>query len=107
MTPETQCIYILQGQALDLVIPVSDSDGNAVDVEGATVEFGLSESPTESPTEMIPTTESGNEITASLTSAKNLELGPGKSFFSCWVTINGESTPVARGWLYISESTRG
>lgn len=107
MIPETQCIEILLGQALELTIPVTDSDGNDVNVEGATVEFGLGPNSGASPTETLHTSESGNEITVTLSTAKCLELGAGMLFFSCWVTIAGDATPVAMGWLRIIDSTRG
>lgn len=107
MIPETQRIEILLGQALELTIPVTDSDGNDVNVEGATVEFGLGPDPVSTPTELLPTSESGNEITVTLSTAKCLELGEGMLFFSCWVTIASDATPVARGWLRIIGSTRG
>lgn len=107
LIPQTQRLDLLLGQALDLTIPVTDTDGNAVDVEGATVDFTLGASSETTPTDTLPTTTAGNEITVNLTTAKSLELGVVSLFGACWVTILGESTPVARIQLNIKQSTRG
>ena len=107
LIPQSQRIELLLGQALDLTIPVNDRSGDPVDVEGADIEFTLGSSGTAEPTDSLPTTATGSQISVSLSSAKSLELGASNLFFACWVTILGESTPIARGSLIIRGSTRG
>jgi len=108
LIPIEQRIEILAGQALELTIPVVDQDtGENVEVEGATVDVGLGSSSTVAPAENLPHSESGHEITMTLSSQQSLELSGSSHYFSVWLTILGESTPVARGWLEIRKSTRG
>jgi len=107
LIPIEQRIEILAGQALELTIPVVDQDtGENVQVEGATVDVGLGSSSTVAPAENLPHTEDGHEITITVSSEKSQELAGSSHYVSVWVTILGDSTPVARIWLEIRKSTR-
>jgi hypothetical protein len=98
---------MLAGQALELTIPVVDQDtGATVQVEGATVDVGLGSSSTAAPAENLPHTEDGHEITITVSSEKSQALAGSSHYVSVWVTILGDSTPVARIWLEIRNSTR-
>jgi len=100
--PTSETIEIVRGQALDINVTVPD----AVDLTGATVEFGIAKS-SSSPYELsLSTSKAGQIITGALESIDSEGLELGRYFFSCWITISGDSTPVARGYLLISSDAR-
>jgi len=103
---ENQKLCILRGQAIEISIPVIEQDRQPADLAGATAEFGLSASPSQPYEHVVSTAVEGNTITASISSALSAQLGRGMYYFSCWVTISGASTPVARGFLTVTNDSR-
>src|SRR6056297_1907573 len=101
-----QDINLIRGQALDIEIPVKNDDGTDTDLAGATIEFGLASSSNRPYTQTIPTSVSGSLITAAIDSDTSEELDRRQYYYSTWVTIAGESTPVARGTIIVENDSR-
>ncbi len=100
--PALTTLDMVRGQALDIEVTVPVE----VDLSGATVEFGIAKS-SSSPYELSwSTSKAGQIITGALESIDSEGLELGRYFFSCWITISGDSTPVARGYLLISSDAR-
>lgn len=93
--PPFGSIEMIRGQALDIEVTVP---GEA-DLTGATVEFGLALSPKHPYVETLSTTKAGQVITAEITGAQSSGLKCSRYFYSCWIVISGDPTPVARGYL--------
>ena len=101
-----QQVCIARDQALDFVIPVLNNDGTPTDLTGAVVEFGIATSDRSSYMTTLSTSRVDNVITAKLTSIESSALTLSRYYFSAWVTISGESTPVAKGYLTVQNDSR-
>ena len=101
-SPQLNNIEIIRGQVLDIEITVPAG----VDISNATVSFGISDGPEFAYEVTLTTSKSGQVITAILTEAKSLLLVKDRQFYSCWVVIAGNPTPVARGYIKISNDSR-
>lgn len=104
LTRQTLCV--LRGQALDILIAVVDQAGEPVDVELATVVFGIGLAADQPYLHELPVEVSGDVISASLSSTLAAQLTAKQYYFSCWVTISSESTPVVRGTLTVQNDSR-
>lgn len=102
--PKIGEIKIIRGQALDINITVPQG----VDLASATVTFGIADSATSPYTTTLPTTKTGNGkvITAQLSGADSAQLNRAKHYYSCWLEISGDPTPVARGFFKIENDSR-
>ena len=100
--PSISNIEIVRGQALDIEVTVPDG----VDLSGATATFGIAETPESAYTVNLTTSKAGQVITAALTEAKSLLLTRKQHYYSCWVVIGDDPTPVARGYINISNDPR-
>lgn len=103
---DNQAIEILRGQALDIEILVLNTDGTAANLAGATVLFGISKAPKVDYDTTLTTSVTGSTITAELTSTIAAALVNQQYYFSCWVQISSEWTPVARGYLTVYNDSR-
>lgn len=100
--PEIGSIDIIRGQALDIEITVPAE----VDLTGALVSFGIADTPTAPYTETVQTSKSGQVITARLTGDQSARLARPKHYYSCWIVIADDPTPVARGYINIENDPR-
>jgi hypothetical protein len=100
--PELKNIDIIRGQALDIEVTVPDG----ADLSGATATFGIAETPESAYVVNLTTSKSGQVITAVLTETKSLLLTRRQHYYSCWVIIGGDPTPVARGYINVSNDPR-
>lgn len=101
-----QNITIIKGQALDIDITVTDSAGDAADLSAASATFGIATSKNAAYTQELDTTIASNVITAELTSAISAALTAGVYYFSAWVLIGSDWTPVAYGQFIIRSDSR-
>lgn len=99
-------ICLIRGQALEIDIPVLDQSGQPVDLSNAAVEVGYSESSRYPYQQTLTSTTSTNVITATITSTISAAFTTNSIYLSAWVTIAGESTPVARGYISIEPDSR-
>ena len=95
-------IEIVRGQVLDIEITVP----TGVDISNATVTFGISDAPDFAYDLTLTTSKSGQVITAILTGEKSLLLTKSQHFYSCWVLVAGNPTPVARGYIKVCGDSR-
>lgn len=100
--PVLTTIEIVRGQALDIEVTVPSK----IYLLGATVEFGIAPSMATPYNLILSTSKSGQVITGSLESIDSAGLDLIKYYFSCWITVEGNSTPVARGYLLVSDDSR-
>jgi len=100
--PEIKNIQIIRGQALDIEVTVPAG----VDLSGATATFGISDTPESAYIVNLDTSKSGQVITALLSETKSLLLTKRQHFYSCWVVIANDPTPVARGYINVSNDSR-
>lgn len=100
--PEIKSIHAIRGQSLFIDIPVPDD----ADLSGASIEFGIAENDSLPYIETLSTTTSGQTITADLSSEISLALHKSRYYFSCWLVIGGDPTPVARGYINIKGDSR-
>ena len=100
--PSISNIEIVRGQALDIEVTVPEG----VDLSGATATFGIAETPESAYTVNLTTSKAGQVITAVLTEAKSLLLTRRQHYYSCWVMIGDDPTPVARGYISVSSDPR-
>lgn len=101
-----QTLCVVRGQALDIEIAITDQDGNAPDLTGATATFGIAPDNKTTYQETLTATISGETLTAELTSAISGSLAPGNYYFSAWVHMGSDDTPVALGKLTIQPDAR-
>lgn len=106
LIPIAQDIDILEGQAIDFTVPVTE-DGVAVNLDGADLKFYISPRQGQAPVLTKTPSSTDNIISESLTTTESLDLGANRYYYSFWITLLGESTPVARGLLRIRNSTKG
>ena len=106
MIPIAQDIEILEGQSIDFTVPVTDDDG-PVNLDGGDLKFYITPRQGVAPVLTKTPSSAVNVISESLTTAESLTLGAGRYYYAFWVTLLGESTPVARGTLRIRNSTKG
>ena len=95
-------ISIMRGQAVDIEIDVPKE----ADLSIATIEFGVSIGPSDPYLFTLSTTVSGNTIKGTLEGSETLPLDKKTYYYSCWVIINDDATPVARGFLKLSDDLR-
>ena len=100
--PQFNNFEILRGQALDIDITVPVE----ADLSAATVEFGLSTSADAAYTDTINTTKAGQIITAEIDSVTSAGLTADTYYYSCWINITGDYTPVARGYITVKDDSR-
>lgn len=103
---EKQVIGIIRGQALDIEIPVTNVDGSPANLSGATILFGMAATARSDYAITLTTSVSGSTITAALTSAIAEALTLSQYYFSCWVDISDDGTPVARGTITVYNDSR-
>ena len=95
-------IDIIRGQALDIEITVPAG----VDLSGATVAFGISDAPNFAYSVNLTTSKAGQVITAFLTETESVLLTKRQHYYSCWLVIADDPTPVARGYINVSNDSR-
>jgi len=100
--PELKNIEIIRGQALDIEVTVP----SGVDLSGATASFGISDNPESAYIANLTTSKSGQVITAILSETESLSLTRAQHYYSCWVVIADDPTPVARGYINVSNDPR-
>jgi len=100
--PPINNISIIRGQALDIEVSVPAG----VDLSGATAAFGISDNPESAYKVNLATSKSGQVITAILNAADSLMLTRSQHYYSCWVVIANDPTPVARGYINVSNDPR-
>lgn len=101
--PTDTSFAIVRGQAVDIEVTVPDG----VDLGAATeIGFGFAPSETEAYTDELSTSFSGQVITAVLPGSVSVDMAKPSYFFSCWVVIGGDATPVARGRMRIVNDAR-
>ena len=102
IAPEFSDFQILRGQALDINISVP---GEA-DLSAAIVTFGLSGSYSSTYIKTLETSKSAQVITAYLDSETSKGLTEDRYYYSCWIEILGDYTPVARGYITVKDDSR-
>lgn len=102
IAPSFSDFEILRGQALDISISVPVE----ADLSAATVTFGLSDSYSSTYSQTLTTSKSGQVITAYLDSATSKDLVEDAYYYSCWIDISGDYTPVARGYIKVKDDSR-
>lgn len=103
---ENQRLCLMQGQAIELEIPVVNCAGEPADLTAAAVEFGIAPNHA-APYTVTPAARiEGSTVFVALTSAETAALDAGPLYFSAWVTIAGQSTPIARGVLTVRRDSR-
>src|SRR6056297_44549 len=100
--PDISTINAVRGQALDIEITVPAE----LDLTSATVEFGIARSPTLAYEKTLNISKSGSIITAALESSDGADLPNSRYYWSCWATIASDSTPVARGYIFLTNDSR-
>jgi hypothetical protein len=95
-------IDIIRGQALDIVISVPD----AIDLTGATALFGIAGSKFSAYTLTITATVSGQTLLVPMTGVQSAELIQEEHYYSCWLEIAGDHTPIARGNIGVTADSR-
>jgi hypothetical protein len=95
-------IDIIRGQALDIVISVPD----AINLDGATALFGISGSNFSAYTLTLPATVAGQTLLVSLTGTQSTGLANKTHYYSCWLEIAGDPTPIARGIIGVTADSR-
>lgn len=102
---ENQQLCLIRGQSLEIEIPVTE-DGDPADLSSATAEFGLAPSSSSAYTLNLSPTITASTVAAEIGSAQSEQLTGSRYYFSAWVTIAGESTPVARGHISVQSDSR-
>jgi len=100
--PVIKNIDIIRGQAANLLVTVPDE----ADLLAASIQFGVSIGPSQPYIITLPTNVDGQVITGALEAADSETLTGKKYYFSCWVVISGDPTPVARGYLNVTNDSR-
>ena len=100
--PPISNIEIIRGQALDIEVKVPDG----VDISSATASFGIAFTPESAYTVNLTTSKAGQVITAALTETKSLLLTRAQHYYSCWIVIGTDPTPIARGYINVSNDPR-
>ena len=100
--PATSSVCAVRGQALDIEVTVPDE----ADLSVATIEFGIAPNEKSAYLFTLTTSFSGQVITGTMTEAQSLQLIRSQYYFSCWVTIESDPTPVAVGWLRLTPDPR-
>ena len=100
--PKNIDIDLIRGQALDILVTVPDD----VDLVNAVASFGISRSPLLGYDKMLPVNILGQVITANLSGQDCAELIEQKYYYSCWIVIASDPTPIARGSLKIKPDSR-
>jgi len=95
-------IDIIRGQALDIVISVPD----AINLTGATALFGIAGSSLTAYTLTLTATVSGQTLLVPLTGVQTAELNQKTHYYSCWLEIAGDPTPIARGIIGVTADSR-
>lgn len=104
---QSQSLCILRGQALDIDVPVINAEtGEPADLAGATFKFGLALSNESAYAHELTTSNAAHVITGVIDNALSEQLTETEYYFSVWVTIAGASTPVAKGFLTVSNDSR-
>lgn len=100
--PKSKDIEIIRGQALDILVTVPDD----VDLTNAVASFGISLSPRLAYSKMLPVSIIDKVITANLSGSDCSELTEQKYYYSCWITIASDPTPIARGSFKLTPDSR-
>jgi hypothetical protein len=95
-------IDIIRGQALDIVISVPD----AIDLTGSTALFGIAGSKFSAYTLTLTATVLGQTLLVPLTGSQSEELNQETHYYSCWLVIAGDPTPIARGIIGVTADSR-
>lgn len=104
---KSQSLCILRGQALDIEVPVINAEtGAEADLAGATLDFGLALGRDSAYVHTLSASKAAHVITGQIDNALSEQLTEGEYYFSVWVTIAGASTPVAKGFLTVSNDSR-
>ena len=99
--PKLGRINIIRGQALNIEITVPYE----VDLSGAMVTFGIADQPETPYTTTLPTSKSGQVITAKLSGTESELLTMPKHYYSCWLVIADDPTLVARGYINVTSDS--
>ena len=95
---------IVRGQALEVAIPVTDTDGDPVDLGAATIEAGIAPNPSSAWTvEPVTSVEDDSTIIVALSAENTASLVAGRAFMSVWVTINNDPSPVSRAYVRVQD----
>lgn len=100
--PKLIDVDIVRGQAANFLVTVP-AEAN---LAAATIDFGISIGPSQPYIIDLSTTIDGQIITASLTGEQSETLDKVKYYYSCWVIISGDPTPVARGYINVTKDSR-
>lgn len=100
--PELVDVDIVRGQAANFLVTVPPE----ADLLAASIEFGISIGPSQPYIVDLPTSVDGQVITGALSGAESATLDRVKYYYSCWVTISGDPTPVARGYINVTKDSR-
>ncbi len=100
--PELKEIEIVRGQATNFLVTVPVE----ADLSSATIDFGISKGVSEPYLVDLTTTVDGQVITGKLTNTQSASLTSNRYYYSCWVIISGDPTPVARGYITLKSDSR-
>lgn len=104
--PTEQDFDAVRGQDLEIIVTVTDADGDAVDLSASTVVFGIAKTARQAYLHTLTTDKTGNVITADLPAAITEQLTQREYYYSCWVVIAGINTPVAIGKINMTDDSR-
>lgn len=100
--PEIKNIELVRGQAANLNVTVPAE----ADLTAATIEFGIANGISTPYVVDLATSVDGQVITGKLTGAQSASLPLLRYYYSCWVTILGDPTPVARGYITFTQDPK-